>query len=430
MNMLFVMDSLSCVAGANVNIVRTLNRRFKEKNCKIYVLSKHDCRRPASGDLMREFDEAFLLSADEMEIIPDLHERLGATNKSAREAIWFMNHPGILLKGIDGKFGNGSITIRAYKKEIEKLCRERRIDAVIGVSAPYNIARAVSLSDINAVKALYQMDPYTNNYTMSERMKEKRRQTERRTIERLDVIFMPDFIREDIIKEKVYRDSTKYVEANLPGIINGDMSVEKHTAEKKKDSNEICFVFAGKMYEDIRNPEPLLQLFERLPDHYKLHILGAGCEKVVNKYKEALGTRLVYHGLVSKAEADRYTNSADILVNIDNTIRNQMPSKILDYINSRKQIINICSDCDCLAAKMLLQYSNGLNVPINEQSLTENAEMVKNFVSRGPKELSSDEILATYYKYTDKYVADVIYNTLVRMKSDDGENEERGNPDG
>ena len=59
MKILFVVDSLSDLCGANVNIVITIKNQLKLKGCEVFALAKYDCRREPSKTVMNEFDKVF-----------------------------------------------------------------------------------------------------------------------------------------------------------------------------------------------------------------------------------------------------------------------------------------------------------------------------------------------------------------------------------
>lgn len=417
MNILFVVNSLSEFAGANVNIIRNLVRIIKRKQCQVYVLAKSDCRRPASEKIQEEFDASYLLPSDRHEIISKLYEKIEINNKRIKEIIWAINHPGVIWKGIDCSILDAYWTRREYTKCIEKICKERRIDAVIGVAAPYYIVRAVSDAKVTSIKAAYQMDPYTNNYTLCKRTKARRKKVEKKTIDKLDILFLPDFVKDDLINSRICDERRKMVDANLPCIVVDKILQLDFRMETCRLDDNINLVFAGRLYDDIRNPGPLLQLLDYMPSNFRLHIFGYGCEKQIAEAKKTLGDKLIYHGWVAKGEADDYVKKADILVNIDNTIKNQMPSKTIDYICQRKKIINICISRDCLGAKLLSHYSRGLNVYLNEGSLAENAENIIDFVKNNSQKVSTEEMLDKYKTYTDYYVANIILDSIIRFKT-------------
>lgn len=412
MKILFVVNSLSNLCGANVNIVRTLTRQFKNMGYEISVLAKSDCKRPISEKISKEFEYVYSLRSDKIEFFSGVKLKVDERSSKLKQYIWMLKHPGIFLKGIDTFFLGAGFTKREFAREIVRICNHNDIDAVIGVSAPYYIAEAVSLSDISAIKAVYQLDPYTNNHTLIRFAKAWRRHLERKTIKNLDILFLPDFVKEDMKRQKISEKSSKIIEANLPGIIVKDIEQNIITHKRITQDKDIMCLFAGKFYKTIRNPKYLLELFCYLPQNYSLHLVGCGCEKIIDSYKGKLKRRLLHHGYVGKSEADIYVKNADILINVDNSIKNQMPSKVLDYIQQRKKIINICKDKDCLSAKLLNNYANGINVYEEGMRIEDNAEQIDKFIKQHKKQISPEEVLKMYWKYTDQYVAETIAASL------------------
>lgn len=412
MKILFVVDSLSSLCGANVNIVRTLTRQLRNRGYEISVLSKSDCKRSVSDKISKEFEHTYLLRSDDIELFPNFKLEVDERSSRLRQSIWMLKHLGIFFKGIDIIFLGAVFSKREFTKEILQICNYNNIDVVIGVSAPYYIAEAVSQSDIGAVKALYQLDPYTNNYTLSRFTKVWRRYIERKTIKGLDILFLPDFVKEDMIGQKIVEESSKMVEVNLPGIIVKDIGKQVIECKRISLSKNIICLFAGKFYKNIRNPKYLLELFCRLPQNYSLHIVGNGCEKIIDSYKGVLKKRLLHYGYVGKSEADRYVKLADILVNVDNSISNQMPSKVLDYIFQGKKIVNICKNKDSLSAKILSNYPNSINIYEGEKYIEDNVERIDKFVKQDAKQIIPEEVLKIYWKYTDQYAADTIATSL------------------
>jgi len=410
LNLLFVLNSLSDKAGANIAIVRTLNRVLTKKKCSVYVLTKLDYRGPISEETKNEFKYIYFLPSDKFTIFSKLSENLKINNNKIKKLLWLITHPSIIWKGMDIKFGTSYFTRNEYTKCIEKICKENEIQAVIGVSAPYYIARAVGNSKINSIKALYQLDPYTNNYTLNVLKKNKRKKIEEKTINNLHLIFAPNFIQNDLLNNHICSDLNKIIEANLPGIIIDNLVQNEFEEENHK--NIVNLVFAGMLYKDIRNPEPLLDLMNVLPDNYILHILGSGCENQIKKSKKILKEKLIYHGLVSKREADEYVKKADVLINIDNSIKNQMPSKIVEYICQQKKIINLCMDQECLAAKLLRRYSNAINICYKERDVFENGKLIVDFIQKRKNKQTINDIVNVYKEFTDIYVADIFYKTL------------------
>lgn len=409
MKILFVLDSLSDWCGANVNIAITIKKQLKQMGCEVIALAKYDCKRPPSTNVIENFDKVYFLDSDTF----GLFHSATNNNKNSRKNNsfkWLVTHPGILFKTVDIIFFNAYFTKREFSKKIDKICMSHDIDAVIAVAFPYYLAEAVALSKTNAIKTVYQLDPYTNNSKLSTFKKELRRRLESKVIEKLDILFAADFVKNDLLKEVGFKNPTKIIETNIPGIKVEEVISKIYTNEDY--SNTVNCLFAGKFYEDIRNPKYLLDIFSELPSNYVLHIAGTGCEDTISPYKEKLGKRLIQHGQVSKEKVKELVQCSNILINVDNTIDNQMPSKIVDYICTGKKIINFCKAPNTLSNNLLKKYPNGISVYENNIDIDSNVAKVIEFTKTKRVNFSSNDILENYIEYTDEFVSKLIFDTL------------------
>lgn len=410
MKILFVLDSLSDWCGANVNIAITIKKQLKQNGCEVFALAKYDCKRPPSMSVIENFDKVYFLDSDTFDpfpLITNKHDRVIKKNNSFK---WLIKHPGILFKTIDILFLNAHFTKREYSKKINEICISHNIDAVIGVVFPYYLAEAVAMSKTSAIKAVYQLDPYTNNYRLSDSKKESRRRIESRVIKKLDILFAANFVKDDLSKELEINNESKIIEANIPGIKLEEVNFKFYTNNECSDT--VDCLFAGKFYKDIRNPKYLLDIFCELPKNYILHIAGTGCEDLISSYKKILGKRLILYGQVSKQKVNELVQYSNILINVDNTIDNQMPSKIVDYICTGKKIINFCKSSNTLSNNLLMRYPNGISVYENDIDIDSNVAKIIEFTKTKRINFSSKDILENYIEYTDKFVSKLIFDTL------------------
>ncbi|MCO6146889.1 hypothetical protein [Flavobacterium sp. NRK1] len=128
------------------------------------------------------------------------------------------------------------------------------------------------------------------------------------------------------------------------------------------------FVFIGTLNLNVRRPDLALSFFSRLnkkyPDNnFEFHFYGnmISCQNIFEEYTE-LKNKLFLHGLVSKKVAMEEIFNADVLINIGNNNPYQEPSKLLDYIQSKHKIINICSINNDSSLNILQQYPLNFNV--------------------------------------------------------------------
>ena len=98
---------------------------------------------------------------------------------------------------------------------------------------------------------------------------------------------------------------------------------------------------------------------------------------------------------------------SDILINIGNTIDNQVPSKIFDYISKRKPIINLYKISNCPSLKYLKKYPLALNLEESDKAFAENKEKINCFLKDldSLHKISTEDILNIYQDCTPSYCA-------------------------
>ena len=83
---------------------------------------------------------------------------------------------------------------------------------------------------------------------------------------------------------------------------------------------------------------------------------------------------------------------------------NQIPSKVLEYINTGKPVINIYKAEACPTLDLLMEY-NALH--INEKdALSQSSERLREYLNQGHVILHQKEILKKYQEYTPKCFVD------------------------
>ena len=110
-------------------------------------------------------------------------------------------------------------------------------------------------------------------------------------------------------------------------------------------------------------------------------------------------------------------NNSDIIINIGNNIINQVPSKIFEYIESKKVILNIASIENDTSKFYLEKYD--LAILINESNDSEihkkNIEkVVFNYKNYQDAYLSNDDIINKFNDYTAEKISEKISNRILK----------------
>jgi len=128
-------------------------------------------------------------------------------------------------------------------------------------------------------------------------------------------------------------------------------------------------VFCGRLYSQLRGPGPLLAAFGRFVEQHpvprwELHLYGEveECRHELTAFQGSLGGRLVVHGPVPRHEALAAMQQADVLLNLGNDNRCQLPSKVVEYASLGKPILNVAVRRDDTSAEFLANYPAALCV--------------------------------------------------------------------
>lgn len=395
---LFVLSDAIEPRNANVNVVLSLAKQFRKKY-KVYALATYMDNENLIKNLNEYFDLVIPFCID----IPK-------------------NKTDLIIKKI--RFFYSWNIRKFFSNKIKAVCIQNNINIIIGATNPYLLPELISGLNFTCEKILVQLDPFTLNHTLPHDCirKSLRKIRENYCYSRLDKIFICDFQYDEYVNCVLFirnkRHETfmqKVYSIQLPGILTDSYSNEVIMNYKPVNTLKkgVSFAFIGRFYEDIRNPKFLLELFCHLPNEYHLHLVGGGCENIIKDYISRLKERLHLYGWIEKNEANSIMMNCDILVNLNNSINNQMPSKIFEYIGTGKPILNVCYDNTCPTIKVLDGYNNSINI-MEERGLTEQTyEQIKRFVynKKNHKEFK-EKILERYYRYTDKAVAEFMMSKI------------------
>lgn len=295
------------------------------------------------------------------------------------------------------------------------LCRldNSQYDFIVTMSGRYyhSIAVLKYCKKYKRKFVLYQVDPLGTNLYMPRRTLKMRRNLELEIYKNASaVITTPIICKEQtgIMPGRVLR---KVEPMEFPLITPKDEALGNGV----NGMNRSVGMFSGSIYGGIRDPHYTLRLFEPLLTQHKteLHFVGVRAEDLPEEYRK-LG--VVCHGTVPLEEAFRLMQQADYLINIGNSVVNQIPSKIFDYISTGKPIINICKSRNCPTMEYFQKYSLSINLFEEEDILeTQRHEMEKFIRMNKGKRLEREEIRTNFERCTPEYCANQMQKIFKRV---------------
>lgn len=311
--------------------------------------------------------------------------------------------------------------MREIKLYLLHLCETEKYDIIVGVAGCYEMA--IAAKNVAVEKSipfvLYQVDPFSTNIMYSQDNQEKRLAIEMELYRSAAKVFTTKIILDEMLK-RFSMESLDNVEVmEFPGV-----SIrEEQTEIVKRVNSKITCVFAGRVYAGVRNPTFAIEIFRHLPNNIEFKLVGVTESELKKLFAiESLPENVKCCGLLSVEEADKAIMSADVLINIGNIMKNQVPSKLFSYISTGKPIINICENPDCPSKGYLEKYPLALSIDIDDVELDNNIVEVENFIRANcSKTCNLLEISKIYRTCTPKYCAmqmDKAFNKICGMKKE------------
>lgn len=175
-------------------------------------------------------------------------------------------------------------------------------------------------------------------------------------------------------------------------------------------------VFVGTLYRSLRNPSYLISLFHRLKAvnqrlKYELHFFGNvnDCGDLLQA-AVAADRSIVAHGLVDRNTVAEAMASAFALVNIGNRSRDQLGSKVIEYMAMGKPILNMISHDGDLSERTLMGYPSKATFreppqhSASDEQLAAEATRLAGFL-KSPPIVPIDHIMAVRQTYSPERIA-------------------------
>jgi len=120
---------------------------------------------------------------------------------------------------------------------------------------------------------------------------------------------------------------------------------ELQIPEYRKVSDYPTFAYAGSFIPGRRDPRPFLEYLCKLNRPFKFYVYTSH-QGILMPFKEKLNSRLEIMRPVPRNELLQILATMDFLVNFDNNIEEQIPSKLIDYALTARPVLNITKELD------------------------------------------------------------------------------------
>ena len=268
-----------------------------------------------------------------------------------------------------------------------------QFDAVISVSSPIEShvcgQRIAAMYHVSWIP--YYLDPFSTNHVFPEGTMASRIRFEEELLSHAAHILMMEPIPEDYFRHQVNLEESRVTVLGLPGIRTVAAAGMR---PDYFDARAVNCVFIGNLYAGIRNPGRLIELFKALGRGYHLFFIGSHNDPELQKqYRENGYDKLdnvTFIDPVPAAEAEAVMMAADVLVNIGNSVDNQIPSKIFDYISSGRPILNLYKISNCPSLHYFREYPAVVHVFEDDADKPETVCTVRDFLDNARQMILPD----------------------------------------
>ena len=297
----------------------------------------------------------------------------------------------------------------SYRKIIKHL--DNDYDFVISSSSPFfSNVFASYLKKKNMTKKWVSMmwDPYVYNATMVNSLNSRKRAAAK-AFKNVDKIYCSDGVVDgNLFFGYKPAFASKWITIKYPGI----KEIQK---DKTVKVNKHTLLFTGTFYPDIRNPEKMFEVLDKLPHEYLINLYSKGCDELVNNKVNANDSRFFLYDQVAKEMVSKLIYSSSVIINLGNTVINQMPAKVFELISSGKPIINFYFDEKDPSLKYFNQRPLCFNLNLNSYS-NEDVENLINFVQMNEgKCLSFDESTKNLQEYKSENALNSFFEDINKL---------------
>lgn len=412
-------------SGATINCIQTLRKYLKRQGAVCDVLSLQ----PDAVKLHEQQDEYGKIY---LETTWAIH---GKMRRQVGEPLWkyFLRLPfASFFRALHRLLSDGYTRkekIFSYKacgkfrKKLSLLCEQNHYDWVVAISAPYCMHDIAAYTDLHKTHlALYYLDPYAANALLAPENKKRRLKQECQNLAKADRAFASLEHREDWQSTALSRYLDKVQFIPYPNLTPDKESEKPGSISFAPD--EIVVAYLGNFYDGVRYPRYMLSLVEEMVKlEPRLRLIMAGCirsaeiERQIQDAQKKLQDHLTCLNTLPFSQSLWLIRRADCAVNLGNHMKNQMPSKILDYIAEGKPIINISHNRPCNTQAYTTRYPWTLQFfeddLANDASMRDAAASAVQFVREHQgKQLPWETVEKCMAGFTSKDVAEHFLVTL------------------
>ncbi len=303
-----------------------------------------------------------------------------------------------------------------YIKEVEKLILIHGSVTIIASYTPLEAvvaAMKIKKSYPETVKIVYYSTDTLSNEQSDDGILPKKYRTrlgiswEKKLFKVFDKILIMECHKDHYYSDIFEEFKGKFSLVNFPLF----EKIENSYPKQRSNSNKINLVYAGTLYQKLRNPCYLNSILIELSEKFELEavFLGGGdCEEIMEIAEVDSGESIKYLGMQPHNIAKKYISSADILLSIGNVESPMAPSKIYEYMSTGKPIIHTYTYDKDPCIEPLRKYGNALLLKNTDKN---GVKKVLEFINNRSC-IQYEEVEKIFIKSTPLYTVSIILEEL------------------
>lgn len=301
---------------------------------------------------------------------------------------------------------------RRYVELVRSLDREREYDAIIAVYMPFDMCECLIDADRLPPVYMYQLDPWSLHELELPTSRAKRLRQELKAFCAAGHIFTtPVLLRR--YKEPPYdKYADKMTAVEFPNYSPKAALTERPSAVSF-DSGFINVLYCGVINDSYRDPKAVLtSLMSICGGKIRVYMIGICQSETARRFADEYPDRVFVLPPVESSACEAAMARASILLNISNTLSNQLPSKLIDYFSTGKPIVSVQKIADCPSLPYLEKYPLAFVYDESREPELLNAELESFIMENAGKTLDDSARGELFRECTPEYVANQIINVI------------------
>lgn len=395
MRIAFLTDEFYPTFGANSLVVKTVCGKLAQLGHETSVLPFHYTETFPAREQWEQIIICRTVPSDSKRAITNLLKR-GSLWKAGKVAYSLYRQK---------KDPHNFLEKKNYMAEayLGKWLAEEKIDIVVSIHCSIELSfpllRLQKKGKLPCKWFFYMLDPFASHeYYLSHAPEAVLRKLQHSIMSQCNRVLATKLIYDETAKWETDEILQKIMITEFPKIEKP--VYQECTDEIVLDSGFIHVVCTGSKNETVRNSAVAMAVCKKLKDlPVQFHFMGYGWTEDGQVRKEG---NCLFYPPHSPQAAKNLQLCADYLLNIGNTVTNQLPSKVLEYISTGKPVINFYKSEDC-PAKALLENAVAINIP-ESGNVDVQANLLADFLKAAHPVRSFEEIADAYSAYTPKRV--------------------------